>query len=182
MSTVDAAYRVVADDIWTWIREFVTVPNAFYDYKFAPCPFAARAVATGTVDVQIWQAGDVRQFIREQALEMRDTASLTTRVMAFPPRTRFLWGLNDYVEELNRELVPGNVFLNAGVAKTTHSRFPGAVSDDPYFIVVANSLDAVLAGAKKLAETDYYQNWPAAHYQHVVVRRARLARKYGSPH
>jgi len=37
----------------------------------------------------------------------------------------------------------------------------------------------VLSGAKSLAKTDYYKNWPAAHYAHVVERRARMAKKYG---
>ncbi len=111
---------------------------------------------------------------------MHDTPTLTTRVMAFPPKTRYLWGINDYVEELNRELIASNVFLNPGVAKTTQSRFPGTASRDPYFIVIANSLGAVLAGAKSLAKTDYYKDWPAAHYAHVVERRERMAKKFGN--
>ncbi len=180
MSTIDSAYQVVEDDIWTWIHDFVTAPSEFYNFKFAPCPYARQAVQNKMVDVQVWQTGDVRQFIRAQAIQMREASHLTTRVMAFPPKTRFLWGLNDYVEELNVELVSTNVFLNTGVAKTTKSRFPGSASKDPYFIVIANSLAAVLAGAESLAKSNYYENWPAAHYAHVVERRARLAKKYGN--
>jgi hypothetical protein len=93
---------------------------------------------------------------------------------------RYTFGLNDYVEELNRELVASNVFLNTGVAKTSHSRYPGSNHNDPYCIVIANSLDAVLAGAKSLAKTDYYKNWPVAHYEHVVQRRARFAKSVGA--
>lgn len=180
MSVIDSSYQVVEDDIWTWIREFVTTPNEFYNFKFAPCPYARQAVLNKTVDVQVWQAGDVRKFIRENAIQMRESPALTTRVMVFPPKTQFLWGLNDYVEELNVELVSSNVFLNTGVAKSTKSKFPGSASKDPYFIVIANSLAAVLAGAESLAKSDYYKNWPAAHYAHVVERRARLATKYGN--
>src|SRR4029077_7138042 len=148
-----------------------------YDYKFAPCPFAHQAVLSKTVDVQVWQAGDVREFIRDNAIQMRDNPSLTPRVMAFPPKTRFAWGINDYVELLNAELISSNVFLNTGVAKTTKSRYPGSPNKEPYFIVIANSLDAVLSGAKVLMSTDYYKNWPATHYAHVVERRARMARQ-----
>jgi hypothetical protein len=180
MSVIDSSYQVVEDDIWTWIHEFVTTPNEFYNFKFAPCPYARQAVLNKTVDVQVWESGDVRRFIRDSALQMRESPTLTTRVMAFPPKTQYLWGLNDYVEELNVELVPSNVFLNTGVAKSTKSRFPGSLSKDPYFIVIANSLAAVLAGAESLAKSNYYQNWPAAHYAHVVERRARLATKYGN--
>lgn len=178
MSIVESTCQVIADDIWAWIRQFVMAPNKFYDYKFPPCPFAKQAVQAKTVDVLVWQNEDVRAFIRVAAVELRNHPSLTTRVMAFPPATRFTWGLNDFVEDLNVELVSDNVFLNTGIAQTSRSKFSGSNPQEPYFIVIANSLDAVLAGAKSLAKTDYYKNWPKPHYAHVVERRARFARKY----
>ena len=179
MSTSDSEYQDVERDIWAWIHEFVTVPNEFYHFKFAPCPYARQAVQSKTVDVRVWQSGDVREFIKNGAIGMRETPHLTTRVMVFPPQTRYAWGIDDYVESLNAELIPTNVFLNPGVAKTTHSRYPGSSHSEPYFIVIANSLDAVLAGAEALAKTNFYKDWPAAHYAHVVERRARMAKQYG---
>ena len=168
----------VVADLWKWIREFVTVPNEFYNNKFAPCPYADMAVRTKAVDVVAWESGDVRAFIREKAEGMRDAPNLTTRVMGFPPRTQFAWGISEYVESLNTELISDNVFLNTGIAKTTISRYPGS-GESPYFIVVANSLAAVLDGAKSLAKSDYYKDWPKEHYEIVVERRARLAERYG---
>lgn len=167
----------IDQDIWTWIREFVAVPNEFYLNKFPPCPYARAAIVAETVDVAVWKSGDVRRFIREKSIEMRDTPKLTTRVMTFPPRTQFAWGISDFVETLNAELIPDNVFLNTGVAKTSTSRYPGS-SGNPYFIVVANSLDAVLKGAKSLERTNYYKDWPRPHFELVVERRARLAKRY----
>jgi hypothetical protein len=169
----------IDQDVWTWIREFVAVPNEFYDNKFPPCPYAFKAVMGETVDVAVWQSGDVRSFIRQKAVEMRDSPKLTTRVMAFPPRTQWAWGISEYVETLNTELIPDNVFLNTGVTKTVKSRYPGS-SGEPYFIVVANSLDAVLKGAEALDRTDYYKDWPRSHYEIVVERRARMAKRYGN--
>lgn len=168
----------VAQDIWKWIREFVSVPNEFYHFKFAPCPYAHMALTQGTVDVAVWQAGDVRAFIREQAVDMRRTPKMTTRVMAFPPRVQFAWGIGDYVESLNAELIADDTFLNTGIAKTTVSRYPGSAAE-PYFIVVANSLQAVLEGAQALQRTNYYADWPKEHYEIVVERRARMAKRYG---
>lgn len=178
MSGQDAIYEQIAHDVWTWINEFVTVNNEFYQYKFAPCPYARQAVSAKTVDVKVWRAGDVRPFIKEHAIGMRDSPKLTTRVMVFPPRIRFQWGISEYVETLNVELVPSNVFLNPGVAKTTKSRYPRSSAKDPYFIVVANSLDAVLSGSDALMKTNFYDGWPREHYELVVERRARMARKY----
>jgi hypothetical protein len=180
MSALDSTYQRVEQDIWAWIDGFVTAKNEFYEFKFPPCPYAHQAVLSKTVDVRVWQTGNVREFIRNNAIQMRDNPSLTTRVMAFPPTIRFAWGINDYVESLNAEMISNNVFLNTGVAKTTKSRYSRSPSKEPYFIVIANSLDAVLSGAKVLMSTDYYKNWPAAHYAHVVERRARMARQFGS--
>lgn len=171
-------HEEIEADLWKWIHEFVTVPNEFYNYKFAPCPYAAMAVKGKTVDVMAWQSGDVRQFIREKAFGLREVPNLTTRVMAFPPRTQFAWGISEFVEELNTVLIPDNVFLNTGIAKTTKSRYPDS-GDNPYFIVVANSLAAVLDGADSLAKSNYYKDWPKEHYEIVVERRARMAKRYG---
>jgi hypothetical protein len=175
-------YEEIEADLWAWIKEFITVPNAFYNNKFAPCPYAKSAVADGQVDVVVWQSGDVRAFIREQAIRMRDerpTTGVTTLVMAFPPRIQRSWGVIDHIDALNIELVPDNIFLNGGVTKTTPSRFPGS-QGEPYFIVVANTLDAVLRGSDALQRTAFYTNWPVEQYGTVVERRARLAGHAGS--
>ena len=178
MSTATPPYDDIAADIWTWMRDFVAVKNEFYGAKFPPCPFAQKALLQETVDVAVWQSGDVRQFIRARAVDMRDSPKLTTRVMAFPPRVQMAWGISDFVESLNVELVPDNVFLNTGVAKTSKSRYPGS-GGNPYFMVVANSLDAVLKGSESLQKTDYYEDWPTSHYEIVVGRRERMAKRYG---
>ena len=46
-------HEEIEQDLWTWIREFVMVPNEFYNYKFAPCPYASKAVASKAVDVAV---------------------------------------------------------------------------------------------------------------------------------
>ena len=142
MSTTVSLYEQIDQDIWKWINEFVTVPNEFYDMKFAPCPYARAAVAQGKVDVRVWESVDVRKFIREGAVDMREAPHLTTRVMTFPPKTRFLWGINDYVEELNMELVPTNVFLNTGIALNVSAlMLPNGVAP------VSNSIFSIPASA-----------------------------------
>ena len=178
MSETTTDFDQIAADVWTWLRDFVAVKNEFYGAKFPPCPFAQKALLTETVDVAVWQSGDVRQFVRAQSIDMRDTPHLTTRVMAFPPRIQMAWGISEFVESLNAELIPDNLFLNTGVAKTSTSRYPGS-GGNPYFIIVANSLDAVLKGSESLPRTDYYDDWPKTHFEIVVERRERMARRYG---
>jgi len=169
--------RAVYEDIWIWLNEFVTVPNEFYHGKFAPCPFAKTAVLAEAVDVVVWQKGDVCDFIREKAIELGETEALATRVMAFPPRIQFQWGISEFVEAVNVELLSNDVFLNTGITKTMMSRYPGS-GKSPYFIVVANSVAAVLSGSEALQRTDYYKNWPRDQYKLVVERRERMANKF----
>jgi hypothetical protein len=178
MDEVTTPYEQIEADIWGWMREFVSVKNDFYGGKFPPCPFAQKALLQETVDVAVWHTGDVKGFIRDRAETMRHKPKLTTRVMAFPPRIQQAWGISDFVESLNRELIPDNLFLNTGIAKSTVSRYPGS-GGSPYFIVVANSLEAVLKGSELLQRSEYYQDWPKPHYEIVVERRARMAKRYG---
>jgi hypothetical protein len=56
---------------------------------------------------------------------------------------------------------------------------PGAPVNAPYFIVVANRLDAVLDGSRALQRTAFYTDWPREQYELVVNRRDRLAARYG---
>ncbi len=178
MTDASADYAAIETDIWVWMREFVAVKNDFYGAKFPPCPFAQKALQQETVDVAVWKSGEVKNFIRAKAEDVRDTPRLTTRVMAFPPRIQMAWGISDFVESLNRELIADNVFLNTGVTKTAVSRYPGS-NGKPYFIVVANSLDAVLKGSESLQRTEYYEDWPKTHFEIVVERRARMAKRFG---
>ena len=78
MSTLDLTYQQVEQDIWAWISDFVTAKNEFYNYKFAPCPYARQAVVSKTVDVQVWQFGNVREFIKDNAGSRYGTASRQT--------------------------------------------------------------------------------------------------------
>lgn len=167
-------------DIWSWLKAFVSAKNSFYNGKFAPCPYARTAMLQAQVDVTVYSSGNVFDYIRARSLELRDTERLSTRVMAFAPRHQGRWGMTEFVETLNAELIADNIFLNTGVTKTMPSRHPGAAEGALYFIVVANRLDAVLAGADALKRTVFYRDWPAEQYNLVVVRRELMAGKYGA--
>jgi hypothetical protein len=178
MTNAEPVECIVGQDIWSWLKEFVTVKNEFYHNKFAPCPYARAAILDGQVDVKVYLTGNVRAYIRKMSIELRDTPKLSTRVMAFPPRVQWEWGISEYVETLNAELIADGVFLNTGITKTMNSRYPGSPANEPYFIVVANRLDAVLTGSKALQRTAFYKDWPRAQYELVVERRDRMAKRY----
>ncbi len=169
----------IEQDLWTWLNAFVAANNSFYVGKFPPCPYARSAILAGQVDIKVYMEGNVREFIREKTIELRDTPKLSTRVIAFPPRVQWQWGISEFVEGLNAEVISDDVFLNTGVTKTMFSRYSGSRPGELYFIVVANRVGAVLAGSEALKRTDYYSNWPQEQYELVVERRARMAERYG---
>lgn len=168
----------IEQDVTDWINEFVAARNDFYSGKFAPCPYARGAMTAGTVDVVAWEVGDARSFIRQKASELRQPDRIQTRVIVFPPRVQWSFGISDYVDTLNMDLIADDVFLNTGVAKSTESRYAGS-RGKPYFIVVANKLSEVLRGAQSLQKTNFYANWPLDQYKLVVERRAVMAARYG---
>lgn len=166
-------------DMWHWLEDFVATKNAFYAGKFAPCPYARAAINAHQVAVEVWTEGDVARFIRAQSLTLVTSPEVSTLVMAFPPRTERKWGLTEFVETLNAELIPHDIFLNTGTTKTMASRFTGSPPGTPYFIAVANRLGAVLTGSRALMRTQYYFNWPPEQLELVVKRRARMAERFG---
>ena len=182
MSTIDSAYQVVEDDIWTWIHDFVTAPSEFYNFKFAPCPYARQAVQNKTGGRPgLADRATFASSYASKPLQMREASHVDDPRDGLSAEDAFSCGGSTTTSKSSTwSWFRRNVFLNTGVAKTTKSRFPGSASKDPYFIVIANSLAAVLVGAESLAKSNYYENWPAAHYAHVVERRARLAKKYGN--
>ena len=179
--TADTLLDDVHEDIWAWLNGFVAVKNGFYDGKFAPCPFARAAIVTNKVDVKVYRTGDVRTFIRTHAIDLRDSGVLSTRVITFPPRIQGQWGIDDYIETVNAELIKDDIFLNPGVTKTLKSRYPGSPPGAPYYIVVVNRLEAVLSGSDALQRTAFYEKWPKEQYELVVERRDRMSKRYGKP-
>lgn len=170
-------HQEIESDLWRWVTDFVSVPNEFYGKKFAPCPYAKSALLEGQLDVVIWRSEEPRAFVLAQANEMthrRAATGITTRLMAFPPRVQRSWGFISFLDALNLRMMGDNVFLNAGIAKTTRSRYPGS-QEKPYFIVIANTLDGVLKASDTLQRTGFYSKWPAEQYRTVVERRSRLA-------
>ena len=175
----DSLSAAIEQDLWIWLNAFVAANNSFYAGKFPPCPYARSAIIAGQVDVKVYMEGDIRAFVREKTIELRDSPKLSTRVIAFPPRVKWHWGISEFVERINAEMISDDVFLNTGVTKTMFSRYTGSRAGEFYFIVVVNRVGAVLAGSEALKKTDYYSNWPQEQYELVVVRRARMAERYG---
>ena len=155
----------VEQNIWKWIHEYVESNNEFYHYKFPPCPYAKSARLNGLVDVVAYTKGRPYQFITSQIDDLIAYKKYSIRIMAFPLRMRWYFHLHILLNQLNRHLVPQDLYVQYG--KT-----------DDYFIVIVNKLSDVLDGHRALSKTDYYKNWSKDHYKAVVERRETLYKKY----
>ena len=168
----------VTQDIWNWIETYIEANNKFYDYKFPVCPFAKKARLDGVVEVQAWESGSYKQFIKQTANALIANPEKNISVIVMPPRAKWTWGIPALIEKLNAESIPQGYFLQYGTAVQTNSLYPGLFNSNEYFVVMVNQVNPVLDGHKSLLRTDYYKNWASEHWNNVVVRRQELYEKY----
>ena len=170
--------KQIENDILSWIIEYIEENNEFYDYKFPPCPYARAARLQGLVDIRAYSSGDIKEFISTHTKTLIETRDVNTRILVFPPRTHWKFGLTRFIEDLNSITVPKDYYIQYGTAIQTISRYSGWFNSGPYFIVIINKLSDVIKGHKALLNTDYYKSWSEQHYTEVVTRRQQAIEKY----
>jgi hypothetical protein len=178
MTPISTIKQKVEKDIWDWITGYIEVNHKFYDYKFPPCPYARGARLKGLLDVQAYESGPINQFIEQQTTNLVNAKQYNVRVLAFPPRTKWLPHVKRFVTQLNEKIVTKDYYSQFGFALNTQSQYPGLFNSGPYFIVIINRLSDVLAGHQALLNTDYYKPWAKHHYDAVVTRRQQMYEKY----
>ena len=170
--------QIVEKDIWAWIKEYIEVPNKFYDYKFAPCPYAKAARQKGLVMVKGYKDGKIKDFISQSVRDLVVDPAHDIIVLAMPPRARWTWGVKRLINKLNAEVIPDGYYVQHGFAVKTKSKYPGLFNGGKYFVVLVNKLGPVLEGHRSLLKTDYYKPWSKKHYDAVVTRRQEMYDKY----
>ena len=168
----------VEKDIWKWIKDYIEIPNKFYDYKFPVCPYAKAARLKGIVTVKAWSQGSIKEFITQGVHELVADPDHEIVVLAMPPRAKWTWGIKKLVEKLNAEIISQDYFVQHGIAVKTKSLYPGLFNSGKYFVVLVNRLGPVLEAHQSLLKTDYYRPWSKKHYTAVVTRRQKLYDKY----
>lgn len=171
----------VEEDIWTWIKEYVEVNHAFYGNSFPPCPYAKAARLKGAIDIEVYESGNIEEFIKTNLQNLIDQKDkkITQRALILPPRTKWRFGLIRFLNNLNVNIISQNYYMQFGQAIKTKSQYPGLFNSGPYFIILINVLSEVLDGHKALLSTDYYKPWSKEHYNAVVGRRQEMYEKYG---
>jgi len=170
--------HTVETDIWDWIKNYIEVPNKFYDYKFAICPYAKSARLKGVVSVKAYEQGNIKEFITDSVRNLISDLKHDIVVIAMPPRKRFTLGIRRLIKKLNIEIIPQGYYCQYGTAIKTKSKYPGLFNNGKYFVVLVNKLEPVLDGHRALLKTDYYNPWSKQHYNSVVLRRQEMHDKY----
>lgn len=169
---------VIEKDIWDWIINFIEVPHKFYDYKFAVCPYAQAARLKGIVKVDVYEQGDVKDFIKNNIqLHLKDQKH-EILILTMPPIKRFTFGIKKLIENVNKDIIKDGYYCQYGSAINTVSKYSGIFNKGNYFVVLVNKLKPVLEGHKALLKTDYYKKWDKKHYDTVVVRRQQMFDNY----
>ena len=168
----------IKQDITTWLVEYIEQNHKFYDYKFPPCPYARSARLKGLIDIQPYESGGMRQFIRAQTDRLINNNTHNVCIMVFPYYAKWFFHLRYVIENLNKKIINKDFYAQYGTALTTQSQYPGFMSGGPYFIVIINRLSDVISGHNALLKTNYYTPWASHHYNDVVVRRQKMIDKY----
>ena len=166
----------IEKDIWNWIKEYIEVPHAFYDYKFAPCPYAKNARLNNEVDVVAYTDGNIKEFIQTSVDGLMTNQHFNQQILVFPPSLKWNFYIRWFIKRLNRKTVPLGYYIQYGGAKNTTSKYPGLKG--PYVLVIINKLSNVIAGHRALLGTNYYANWTSDHYHAVVERRQEIIDEY----
>jgi hypothetical protein len=173
--------ELVCKDIENWLKEYIEVNHAFYNYKFPPCPFAKSARLKGMISIKAYHNQGFKTFVNNSVDELLNDDQKNVSILAFP--SYFKWNLTVkwFINSINKILVPKDYYAQFGTALKTTSRYPWS-NGKPYFIVIVNKLSDVLDGHKSLLKTDYYTPWADHHYDDVVLRREKMYRKYTKSH
>jgi len=173
MMTHSSTFKLIEQDVWDWIINYIEVENKFYDYKFAPCPFAKSARLKGLVSVSVYESGSKADFIKKHTSELSGI-----HIMVFPTYVKWFFHLRWLIDKINNRVISKDYYLQYGLAVKTESKYPGIFNSQPYFIVIINKLSDVLKGHTALLNTTYYKDWTKEHYYNVVTRRQEKVSKW----
>lgn len=169
--------EIIKQDIYDWVVSFIETNHEFYNHKFPPCPFAKSARLKGMMDIQVWQKGNYKKFVKHYATDMHNNTNFTVRILVFPHSMKYRFWMKNTVAKLNTEIAGLDLYAQIGSAIKTTSKYPGILETGPYGIVIINRLSDILSGHQSLLKTDYYKSWSPEHYNAVVTRRQEIADK-----
>jgi hypothetical protein len=168
----------VKQDILNWTINWVETPNEFYDNKFSVCPYAKKARLAGETNICVYTSGSFRNFINHTLETLVANKSHRQMLLVLPPRAKYYPGIQKFIVNQNKKLVPNDYFALGGQAIATQSRYPGLFNSGPYFIIGINTLSVVLPAVESLKAAGYYDRWSKQHYKDIVIRRQQLYEQY----
>jgi SAM-dependent methyltransferase len=172
----NSSNKLVTDDLYNWIVNYVEKPHSFYKFKFPPCPFAKKIRIANDMIIKAYNKGSLIDFVNYN-IELLLQSKKTVLVMFAPKKFDTLY--NRYLlKNLNKKLVPKDRYLQVGEINV-ESRYDN--KGEGYFAILLNRLSIVRDGHKFLKEsTDFYKDWTKDHYKIVVEDRENLYKKYSN--
>jgi hypothetical protein len=159
----------IKKDIEKWTLDFVEETHPVTGYPI--CPYAKKARMDNQTKIEVHTKGRLIEFLEN--LVDKNYPSDTITIVAAKPRYLYHPTLDKQILELNKRIIPKNLFIQGGIAKHTKSKFKTLIQGSYYFCVI-NKLYPVLKGADALTKTNYYATWSDEHFKRVVDNRNKL--------
>lgn len=170
----------LSDDIRSWSREVVEVPNPSLPNNLPACPYAAKAWADNRVEV--WEAQNpLRAAVRASLRFPEDKDLIIVASTALPDLEEFetaIETLND--RYLNRDMFLMGFHPDYGAEDQEldflyEHDWESAVEED-YCMIFVQRLSQVVSYSERLERLGYYTAFPPEEFQQLVVERRRRFR------
>ena len=162
--------ELIKEQLYKWMTEFVEVPNPKLG-NWAPCPYARQARINNKIKVAFSEAGALAYDVYGTINCLDEFEVL---IICFDHNNISPVILQEYVDVLNRDLMPKNYVILVG-----HPDIPEYVSGvrmnfDTCGILVIQKLDALNMSADRIRYTGYFEHWDQHALNSIVNWRYNL--------
>lgn len=167
----------LADDIRSWSREVVEVPNPHMPNSMPACPFAAKAWADGKVEVR-----ETEQLVHDLEQVCQSFPADKDLIIFASYMVPELDDFEDVIELLNDRWLCNDMFLmgfhpeygaeDQELDFLYEHDWESQVEAD-YCMVFVQRLSQVVSYSDRLEKMGYYAAFPPEEYQHLVIDRRR---------
>ena len=172
--------RTIEEDIISWSKDFLELPNKELDGK-PVCPYAKRARVSGQISVVVEESGEnLLQTIVNQCNKFTKSGKKIC-IVACTDFTVTSDELKSYTHALNHVYIPQDVYLmpshpeddieSASFLYTTDWE-----PDNEFLMVLIQPFEELEEASAHLDKIGFYKTWPQDYYESTVNKRKTYRR------
>ena len=172
--------RTIEEDIISWSKDFLELPNKELDGK-PVCPYAKRARVSGQISVVVEQSGEkLLQTVVNQCNKFTESGKKIC-IVACTDLTVTANQLKDYAHALNHVYIPQDVYIMPSHPEdqTESASFLHNTDwepDNQFLMVLIQPFEELEEASSSLNKIGFYKAWPQDYYESTVNKRKTYRR------